>query len=46
MQVKCEFCGSIIEDSDKFCGYCGAINENYGRNDDLVPEMIAELQSW
>lgn len=46
MQVKCEYCGSYINDTDKFCNNCGAVNDNLKRSTDGTPKTIAELQKW
>lgn len=46
MQVKCEYCGAFIKDTDQFCTNCGAVNENLKRSSDGTPKTISELQVW
>lgn len=46
MQVKCEYCGAYISDSDEFCNQCGAVNPNYNRSTDGTPKTIPELKAW
>lgn len=45
-KVKCEYCGGFIQDTDKECPVCGAVNENYSRVAKDTPETIEELKSW
>ena len=45
-QVKCEYCGSYIEDCEEFCSQCGAVNDNYVRSASGTPKTIEELKSW
>lgn len=47
--VKCEFCGSAILSSDKFCPSCGASNSQYVEDTAAIitdPKTIAELQEY
>lgn len=46
MQVKCEYCGAYINDTDKFCTQCGAVNDNLKRSTDGTPTTIGELKKW
>lgn len=46
MQVKCEYCGSYIEESEEFCKQCGAVNPNFKRAIDGTPKTIADLKKW
>lgn len=46
MQVKCDYCGAYIEDNEKFCKNCGAVNASYNRAVDGTPKTIAELMVW
>lgn len=46
MQVKCEYCGSYISDTDEFCSQCGAVNPNFKRSTDGTPKTISELKVW
>lgn len=46
MQIKCEYCGSYIEETAKFCPQCGAVNENMKRAVSGTPKTIEELSQW
>lgn len=46
MQVKCEYCGSYIEETDEFCKNCGAVNSGFKRSTDGTPKTIEELKAW
>ncbi len=46
MQVKCEYCGAYIDDSEEFCKHCGAVNSNFKRAIDGTPKTIEELKIW
>ena len=46
MQVKCEFCGSMIEDTAEKCPNCGATNLHMARSANGVPKTIAELKAF
>lgn len=46
MRIKCDYCGYYIEDTDKFCGVCGAPNDHLMRSADGVPKTIEELKSF
>lgn len=46
MQIKCDYCGSYIEESDEFCKQCGAVNSHHKRAVDGTPKTIAELMVW
>lgn len=46
MEVKCEYCGSMIPDDVPSCPNCGAPNENMHRAADGTPKTIAELKAW
>lgn len=46
MQVKCEYCGAYINDTDQFCSHCGAVNDGLKRSSDGTPKTIEELQKW
>ena len=45
-QVKCEYCGSYIEETDKKCPYCNAVNRNFKRIVSGTPQTIEELKRW
>ena len=38
MKVKCDYCGSFIEDTDETCPNCGAVNSHLMRSADGVPK--------
>jgi len=46
MEVKCEYCGSMIPDDAKSCPNCGAPNVNMNRAASNTPRTIAELEQW
>lgn len=46
MRVKCEYCGSMIDDKASFCPNCGAPNPNMKRTADKTPKTIEELKAW
>ena len=46
MEVKCEYCGSLIPDDAAVCPNCGAPNENMHRAADGTPKTIEELKAW
>lgn len=46
MQVKCEYCGSFIDDQAEQCPNCGAPNSQIHRYSDGVPKTIEELQAY
>ncbi len=46
MEIKCEYCGSFIEDSLEKCPNCGATNENIKRMVNSTPKTIEELKAW
>ena len=43
MQIKCEYCGSMIEETADKCPFCGATNNAVKRTTDKTPKTIAEL---
>lgn len=46
MEVKCEYCGSMISDKAEKCPNCGATNDNFKRSVNGTPQTIAELLDW
>ena len=46
MEVKCEYCGSLIPDDAAVCPNCGAPNANMNRAAASTPRTIAELEQW
>ncbi len=46
MEVKCKYCGSLIDDKLEVCPNCGAVNESMKRMVDGTPKTIAELADW
>lgn len=46
MRVKCEYCGSWIDESDSACPNCGAPNAKFKRAAQGVPTTIKELKEW
>lgn len=46
MKIKCEYCGSMIQDTADVCPHCGASNTNVVRVANGTPKTIEELQQW
>lgn len=46
MRVKCNYCGSMIEDTADKCPNCGATNDNLKRTANKTPKTIEELKQW
>lgn len=46
MKVKCEYCGSYIDETAEKCESCGAVNLHQMRSGDGVPKTIAELLAF
>lgn len=46
MKIKCDWCGSWINDFDQVCPNCGGVNNNYNRHANGVPQTIEELKAW
>lgn len=46
MKIKCDWCGSWINDFDQVCPNCGGVNNNYNRNASGAPQTIEELKAW
>ena len=45
-RVRCNYCGSFIDDALPNCPHCGAVNEHMVRFSEQTPKTIAELQEW
>ena len=46
MKIKCDYCGSFIDDTEETCPNCGAVNEHLMRSADGVPKTIEELKAF
>lgn len=46
MKIKCEFCGSMMNDTQESCPNCGAPNSNVRRSSGDQPLTIEELKQW
>ncbi|MBR2784109.1 MAG: hypothetical protein IKD93_07965 [Firmicutes bacterium] len=46
MRIKCEYCDHYLDDTDAFCGNCGAPNANMMRSANGIPKTIPELQEF
>ena len=46
MKIKCDYCGSYINDTDERCSNCGAVNNHLQRNSNEAPKTIEELKKW
>lgn len=45
-KLRCDYCGSFIEETMDTCINCGAVNKNRKRYASTVPQSISELKSW
>ena len=46
MKIKCEYCGSMFDDTLERCPSCNSPNQNVRRSTKDQPTTIAELQEW
>ena len=46
MKIKCDWCGSWINDFDQVCPNCGGVNNNFKRSANGTPQTIEELKAW
>lgn len=46
MQVKCDYCGSMVEEKNTTCPNCGAALNGVNRFADKQPKTIEELKQW
>ena len=46
MKIKCDFCGSVIDETMKNCPSCGAPLSGKNRTSSEQPKTIEELQVW
>lgn len=46
MNLKCEYCGVMFDDTLEKCPNCGAVNKNVRRMAKGTPKTIEELQEW
>ena len=46
MQVKCDFCGSMVDESNETCTKCGAPLSGAHRTAKGQPKTIEELRAW
>ncbi len=46
MQMKCEYCGSMIPGTADVCPHCGAANKNMQRAVSDQPQTIEQLKQW
>ena len=46
MRIKCEYCGSFIDDKDETCPYCGGVNAHLARSASAEPKTIEELKEF
>lgn len=46
MKIKCDFCGSYIDDTDEKCSNCGGVNSHLVRAAIATPKTIEELKTW
>lgn len=46
MKQKCEYCDTLLEDTQERCPNCGAPNNGYKRESSNTPKTIEDLQNW
>ena len=46
VKIRCEYCGSMMNDTEEACPSCGAPNRNVRRSSGDQPLTIAELKRW
>ena len=46
MQIKCNYCGALVEETNESCPKCGAPLSGSHRTAKEQPKTIAELQDW
>ena len=46
MKIKCEYCGSMFDDTLEKCPSCGATNSNVRRSTSDQPITIEGLKQW
>ncbi len=46
MKIKCEFCGTMMNDTESVCPSCGAPNPSVRRSSGDQPLTIEELKRW
>jgi hypothetical protein len=46
MQIKCDFCGAMIDETSERCPNCGAPLSGVNRTAKKQPKTIEELQEW
>ena len=46
MQIKCDYCGSMIDETLESCPHCGAPLSGVNRTASGQPKTIEELQAW
>ena len=46
MRIKCDYCGSIIEELNEVCPNCGAALSGVNRFAGEQPRTIEELKAW
>ncbi len=46
MQIKCDYCGNYIPDTEPVCPNCGAPNNGVKRTADEVPHTIEQLKEY
>lgn len=46
MQIKCDFCGALVEETNEHCTCCGAPLSGAHRTAPEQPKTIEELKAW
>ena len=46
MKITCDYCGTLIDDTNEQCPCCGGVNKNVRRSAGDQPLTIEELKAW
>ena len=46
MRIKCDYCGSVIDEKQETCPNCGAAVSGVNRFAGEQPQTIEELKAW
>ena len=46
MNIKCDYCGGMVDEKSISCPHCGAMLSGVNRMADKTPKTIEELKKW